>query len=162
MWAACCLGFFGFLRCGEFTCQSWSTYDSLMLSPGDIQVASITNPTVQQVTLRRSKTDTFGAGVTIHLGRSDDILCPVKAVLAYLAVRPAMPGPLFLPSSGVPLSRQFLVATIRRDLSSCGLDITRFNGHSFRIGAATTAAQAGLPDSRIQLLGRWKLSSFTS
>ena len=77
--AACCLGFFGFLRCGQFTCQSLTTYDSLMLSPGDIKVDSITDPTVLHVALRRSKTDTFGAGVTIHLGRSGDILCPVKA-----------------------------------------------------------------------------------
>ena len=125
-------------------------------------LVTFTNPTVLQVTLRWSKTDTFGAGVTIHLRRSDDILCPVKAVLAYLAVHPATSGPHFLLSLGVPLSRQFLVVTIRRDLSSCGLDVTRFNGHSFRIGAATTASLAGLPDSTIQLLGRWKSSAFTS
>ena len=79
-----------------------------MLYPCDIQVDSITNPTVLQVTLWWSKTDTFGAGVTIHSGRSDDILCKVKAVLAYLAVHPATSGPLFLLSSGVPMVRQFL------------------------------------------------------
>ena len=108
------------------------------------------------------QTDTFGAGETIHLRRSDNILFPVKAVLAYFAVHPAMSGPLFLLSSGVPLSRQFLVATIHRDLSACGLDVTRFNEYSFRIGVATTASQSGLRDSTIQLLGRWKSSAFTS
>ena len=44
LWAACCLGFFGFLRAGEFTCSSLSAYDPSMLSPGDIAVDSHTNP----------------------------------------------------------------------------------------------------------------------
>ena len=160
LWAACCLGFFGFLRSGEFTCQSWSAYDPSMLSVGDVEVDSRHSPSALHVSLRHSKTDVFGVGATIHLGRGLSYLCPVAAVLAYLAVRPSTPGPLFVLESGVPLSRQFLVTSVRVALSRHGLDVNRFNGHSFRIGAATTAAQAGLSDSSIQLLGRWKSSVF--
>ena len=156
LWAASCLSFFAFMRSGEFTCQSWSTYHSSMLSLDDIEVDSRTNPSVMHVTLQRSKTDMAGVSVTIHLGRTHNLLRPVSAVLAYLSLRPATPGPLFSLQSGMPLSRQYLVTAIRRALSLAGMDTAQFHGHSFHIGTATTAAQVGLPDSTIQLLGRWR------
>ena len=162
MWAACCIGFFGFLRSGEFTCKSWAAYDPGMLSLRDVAIDNRLKPSVLHLTLRQSKTDVFGAGVTLHLGRTGDtILCPVSALLAYLAIRPPTPGPLFLLNSGDPLSRDTLVTTVRHTLSSAGLEVSQFNGHSFRIGAATAASQAGIPDSTIKSLGRWKSSAFT-
>ena len=160
LWAACCLGFFAFLRSGEFTCPSWAAYHSDMLSPADIRLDNRLSPSCISVTLRRSKTDSVGRGVTIFLGKTDNILCPVSAVLSYLAIRPQTIGPLFLLDGGTPLSRRFLVTSIRAALTSSGLDISRYNGHSFRIGAATAAAEAGLPDSMIQILGRWRSSAF--
>uniref|UniRef100_A0A1X7TCP9 Uncharacterized protein n=1 Tax=Amphimedon queenslandica TaxID=400682 RepID=A0A1X7TCP9_AMPQE len=41
------------------------------------------------------------------------------------------------------------------------MDVSRFNGHSFHIGAATTVDACGLEDSLIQDLGQWKSSTFT-
>lgn len=162
LWAACCTAFFGFLRSGEFTCNSWATYRAEQgLSLQDVAIDSRSAPSVVHLTLRHSKTDVFGVGVTIHLGRTGDILCPVSSLLAYLAIRPATPGPLFLLESGNPLSRSVLISAVRQTLLGTGLDISAYNGHSFRIGAATAATQAGLPDSAIQLLGRWKSSAFT-
>jgi hypothetical protein len=36
-----------------------------------------------------------------------------------------------------------------------GYNMCRFSGHSFRIGAATSAAACGVEDHVIQTLGRW-------
>ena len=63
---------------------------------------------------------------------------------------------------GSTLSRSKLVASVRTALASQGLDIWRFNGHSFHIGAATRAAGCGIEDSFIQTLGRWKSPAFTT
>ena len=160
LWAACCLGLFAFLRTGEFTCPSSAAYNSSMLSWGDIQVDSHDHPSYLRIVLRHSKTDLFGAGVSLFVGATGDTLCPVAAVLSYLSVRPSGPGPLFMYQDGRPLSWVDLVAAVRQALAADGLDVSRFNGHSFRIGAATIAAQVGVPDSVIQSLGRWKSSAF--
>ena len=45
-------------------------------------------------------------------------------------------------------------------LSLAHLPAKGYTGHSFRIGAATIAATAGLEDSTIQTLGQWKSSSY--
>jgi hypothetical protein len=48
------------------------------------------------------------------------------------------------------------VDELHRVLREVGVDSTKFNGHSFRIGAATTAAKKGMEDSVIKTLGRWR------
>ena len=84
----------------------------------------------------------------------------MRAVLAYMAIRPRIPGPLFIHSDGTPLTRPKLVTEVRGALTGDGMDLSRYTGHSFRIGAASSAAQAGVPDSLIQTLGRWRSSAF--
>ena len=160
LWAAFCLGFFGFMRSGEFTSPSQDSSECI-LSVGDVAVDSRQDPQVLTIFLRRSKTDQFGTGSYIYLGRTGTILCPVAAVLAYLSIRPSTPGPLFIFHDGTPLSRAQLISHLRDALSQVGVKATNFSGHSFRIGAASTAAAAGLSDSFIQKLGRWKSTAFT-
>lgn len=161
LWAAFCLGFFAFMRSGEFTCPSLQAFTTDMLSPEDIAVDSHTAPSYITVLLRRSKNDPFGVGTTIHLGATGNPICPVASMLGYLAVRPTTPGPLFIFEDGSPLSRPKLIQYLRQALRMAGIDDSGFSGHSFRIGAATTAAKAGLSDSLIKMLGRWKSSAFT-
>ena len=159
--AAGCLGFFGFMRSGEFTSTAPHTSSGHMLSLGDISIDSRVNPQVVVVHLRHSKTDPFSAGVFIYLGRTRGTLCPVSAMLSYLAIRSSEPGPLFVFADGTPLSREKLVTHLCAALSKAGISTANFSGHSFRIGAASTAARAGFSNSFIQTLGRWKSDAFT-
>lgn len=41
------------------------------------------------------------------------------------------------------------------------LCIQAYAGHSFRIGAATTAAAAGVPAHTIKMMGRWSSEAYT-
>ncbi len=54
------------------------------------------------------------------------------------------------------MTRQRLVSAVREALERAGVEADMYAGHSFRIGAATTAASRGLEDSTIQTLGRWR------
>ena len=42
-------------------------------------------------------------------------------------------------------------------LAWVGIDRSKYSGHSFRIGAATTAAQAGIGGATIKAMGKWSL-----
>ena len=148
LWAACCTCFYGFLRSGEATVPSTKEYDREgQLSEGGVAIDSRSNPTVVRVHIKASKTDPFRQGVFIYLGKTGNDLCPVVEITAYLAVRGRVPGPFFRFRTGAPLSRELLVKYVRQALGQLGFEVSSFAGHSFRIGAATTAAAAGLEDS---------------
>ena len=130
------------------------------LTPRDVAVDDRDCPTLVRIHLSRSKTDPFRHGVDIYLGRMSKDLCPVAALLAFMAVRRAGQGPLFVYVDGTPLTRDRLVETVRRILRQAGVSPAGYSGHSFRIGAATTSAQAGLQDSVIKMLGRWESTAY--
>ena len=160
-WAVCCLGFFAFLRSGEMTVQSRQAFDPTWdLTCQDIAIDNPEVPTLLQITVKGSKTDQLRQGIHLFVGRTACELCPVAAVLSFLALRGQSPGPLFCFQDGRPLTRQILVTWLKETLRRAGVDATRYSGHSFRIGAATTAAARGIPDSTIQALGRWNSDSF--
>ena len=161
LWAACCLCFFGFLHSGEITASSASHYDpSAHLTVKDVQINSRENPTVVKVLIKASKTDPFRKGVSIFLGRTYNGLCPVAAITAYLASRGPDPGPLFRFRKGSYLTREAFVRSVRVALTRAGMDAQCYSGHSFRVGAATTAAACGVEDSLIKTLGRWSSSAY--
>ena len=161
LWAAVSTCFFGFMRAGEMTVPSETSFDpSSHLCITDVTLDSITNPRMVKLNLKTSKTDPFRKGVEIVLGRTDNALCPVTALLAYLAIRGRGPGFLFLFADGRPLTKQRFISKVREALASVGVDPSQYAGHSFRIGAATTANARGLNDSTIQMLGRWQSSAY--
>ena len=161
LWAVAVVCFFGFFRLGELTARSEAASDvSLLFS--DVSVDSRVSPRTVTIQLRRSKTDQAGKGVYVYIGSTFDDLCPVAALLAYLAVRcrGGAPGPLFCHPDGKPLTRPQVVIAIRQALVTLGLDSHLYAGHSFRTGAATTAAECGLEDSLIKALGRWESEAY--
>lgn len=152
LWAVCTLAFFGCFRSGELTVQSEASFDpSTHLTVADVTVDSHGTPSILHVRIKKSKTDPFRLGVMVYVGRVNSPLCPVSPVLAYLAVRPEGQGPLFKFANGRPLSRQSLVIKC-----TAAADPTAYSGHSFRVGTATAAHNAGMEDSCIRLLGRWE------
>ena len=162
LWAACCLGFFGFLRVGEFTARDGSSpLNPDIIGVHDISRAPGDPPNYICVHLRVSKTDPFGRGVHIYLGRTASVICPVAAILSFMTIRPShLTGPLLRFLDGSTLTRTFLISTVKRALATASIDPTRYSGHSFRIGAATSAALAGMPDHTIKMLGRWESSAY--
>ena len=83
LWAACCLGFFGFLRAGEFTVNC-ACDPSFHLTVQELQVDAEANPSSLRVRIKSSKTDPFRQGCFIYLGRGQASLCPISAILTYL------------------------------------------------------------------------------
>ena len=134
--AACCLAYFGFSRSSEFTIPNGATFSqALHLSVHDIAADQRVAP--------------FRQGCILTLGQGRSPLCPVEAMLNFMELRGGSAGPLFVRSNGVPLTRTYLSERLRRLLSDAGIP-GNFSSHSFRIGAATSAALAGIPDHLIQ------------
>ena len=87
-------------------------------------------------------------------------LCPVRALVQYISFRGTSQGPLFCFPGFRPVSRNFFNNKLTTLLTYCGLQHSLYKSHSFRIGAASYYAAAGLSDEQIRLLGRWKSTAF--
>ena len=91
------------------------------MSEGDVTLDNVSASTLVQVRIKVSKMDSFRKGVVVYLGRTDNDLCLVGAVAAYLAVRGREPGPFFKFAKGIPLSRTALVSRMRTALGSSAI-----------------------------------------
>ncbi len=162
LWAASCMCFFGFLRSGEVVAPSTRGFDpSVHLCYGDVKAEGATPPRFLEVRLKASKTDPFRRGVSIYLGVTSSEICPVAAILDFMVRRGPSAGLFFGFSDGRFLTRDRFVAQLRLALQAAGLDPQLYAGHSFRKGAATTAAACSLQDSLIKTLGRWESAAYT-
>ena len=74
----------------------------------------------------------------------------------YLLVRGTEQDPVFPFQDGRLLTRQKFVEEVQKALQLAGIDQLKYCGHSFHIGAATTAAAKGMEDSVIKILGCWR------
>ena len=91
---------------------------------------------------------------TLVIACSTSLVCAVTAMRDYFL--PACPcGPLFPFRSGRLLTSSAIVNLLRDAARHIGLPYNSLKGHRFRIGVASTAAAAGLPDWLIKVVGRW-------
>ena len=152
--AAVLLAFFALLRSSEYTCADSTHFDpESTLRFQDIQFEKEFQ--FAQVRIAKSKTDPFRVGCEIKVWATGGKLCPVKALKRFIERHPFQQGPLFTFRDGSFLTRSRLASIIRAALSDVNL-----NTHSFRIGAASAAAAAGIPDSTIQVMGRWASNAY--
>ena len=108
---------------------------------------------------------------SIYLGRTgDDYVCAISALNELLLARQAAgevitgDSPLVLVERGGkkrPIEYADLVGITSATLRAAGYDDSQYKGHSFRIGAATTLALAGVPTSAIEAMGGWKPGSLS-
>ena len=161
VWAIACTAFFGFFRLGELLPETPTSCNMVTdLAWGDVAVDNHTNPRMVQLHLKCSKSDQFGQGADVVLGATGTDICPVSALCQYLKMRGSSQGPFFLDTGGKVITKSFFVHRIRDLLQTLGFPAHHYAGHSFRIGAATTAALVGMEDSMIQTLGRWHSAAF--
>lgn len=157
--AAFSMAFFGFFRVGEITGPNCKA--SVLHKLVSIQDVQCISDGVLKVKLRFSKTDQLGKGVIIMLAKqSDPILCPVRAIQSYLSMRPPSLGPLLIHQNGRVLTRYQFSAVLRKALAVAYPSLSSFSTHSFRLGAATTAARMGLSVEKIKALGRWSSNAY--
>lgn len=157
--AMCTTAFFAFLRVGEITCCPRSP-SVLQLNQVIRLVDSSGYITGLKLTFADFKHSyNQPSNVSVTLTRRSDI-CPVQSLLDYFEHRGLSDGPLFQTCDGRAVPRKLFTDHLAIIFRACGLDSNKYKGHSFRIGAATFAAECGFSDTQIRLMGRWKSDAF--
>jgi len=104
--------------------------------------------------------DPFRRGQSITLQATSTSTCPVRAIILFTELTTNRSGPLYCGGHFNPLSREQLTKALRNLLQLAGHKHQSYASHSFRIGAATTAAAAGLPTWLIKAMGRWSSDAY--
>jgi integrase len=107
------------------------------------------------VTIRHSKTDQEGQGVTIAIARGD-IACPVKALQAWLDATGIEAGPVFRPIDKGGTVRRSVANIVKAYAGRAGFDASTFSGHSPRSGLLTSAAGKGASIFKMMDVSRHK------
>ena len=111
--------------------------------------------------IRTSKTDQDRLGQIIAIAPGK-IVCPVKALRAWMAAAKITSGPIFRPIlhgghlSANRLSDRAVAEIVKTYAKRIGLDPTLFSAHSLRAGFLTSAAQNGASVFKMMDVSRHK------
>ncbi|KAI2642981.1 hypothetical protein H4Q32_024811 [Labeo rohita] len=146
------LAFFGFLRCSELAITSGF---NPAIHPTISDLAVLDGETISYF-IKQSKTDQTKKGHFIYIFNLQSPIQPFQTLLAFLQLRKSqskLPSdPLFTDDFNRPATRFWFQKHLKSVLLLSGTPADNFSSHSFRIGAATTAAQKVSPNSRSK---RW-------
>ena len=149
------LAFFGFMRIGELVQDSEANVGHA-LQYDDVKIV---NDSIE-IRIKHSKTDQTGKGVIICVTASGKGVCPVKCIIEYEKIRPKIKKSYFCHFSGKYVTRYQVTSVLKKTLDVSLAKSALYKSHSFRIGAATSAAMAGASDEDIAKMGRWKSSAY--
>jgi len=153
--AICVLTFCAFLRIGEVVDSGNANHvlqrHDIILNQHDKSVS---------VTINSSKTDQYGNKTNLVVTNGHTGVLVFDVMQQYMAMRPNINGALFCHLNHLKVTRHQVSKILKSALRFLGYKEDEFNTHSFRIGAATNAAEQGLADDVIMRMGRWKSDSF--
>ena len=155
------LGFYAFLRLGEMTTTGSSNANPpLQLYQLMKLISSSGELTAFKLTFGDFKHSYNASSFSVILSWQPNSTCPVALLSQFFPPRGFRSRAIFLSKDGLPVLRSFFSNQLLRACHLCGLDPSRYKGHSFRIGAASYAADQGLFDTQIRMLGCWKSNAF--
>lgn len=156
------LAFHAFLRVGEITGSGSDNRNNIPIDAVNFLFNNKIHPYALELNMTHFKhyNGKSFQKFLILSNAQHPMLCPVNAVWEYCKLRGQLGGPLFCFLDGQPIPRHYFNQQLRLSLHWAGCSITNFKGHSFRIGAASTAASLGVSDDMIQVMGRWRSDAF--
>ena len=149
------LAFFGFFRVSELLGQNMSLKGARpAVQVNDVKVEA-KKMTVQ---LHGSKCDQTKKGETVCLKREylHTDVCPVIATSEFLKVRPKSTKSFLVHMNGKQLTQYQFQAILKKAAKHLDWPVQNYSAHSFRIGAATSAAMNGDSIETIMKKGRWR------
>lgn len=138
------LAFHAFLRVGEL-CGSCHA----------LQLADVRSQDAHLVIRFPTYKFSLGRCPVIFIPARPGPICPVRLLRNYPQIRGMVPGPLFLDKIGVPFTIQKFRTQLALVVQAAGYQSWGITPHSFRVGAATSAAAISIPEETIQRMGRW-------
>ncbi len=112
-----------------------------------------------KITIRRSKTDQFGEGMTKGLPYfSNETYCPVAHLKKWIKISNIKDGPIFrrftkgCTLTSHRLTDQSVVLLIKSCLELAGIENKNYSGHSLRSGFATVSAESGADERSIMAM----------
>jgi len=157
------LGFLGYFRCS----------DAYILNLGDVEVVE----NGVRINLKRSKNDQQGEGETVFIGDSEHPwYSPRTAVEEWRKAVTAKPGNTpetpwmrkvksikniwYVDEQRLPMDTYTVIVRLMIEQIAPQEDSKNYSAHSLRRGGASFAFKMGIPETRIQLQGRWKSDAY--